>query len=207
MGLHFRPFSGSKIQKTIPQKIDFLCTFCDFMYFLANCWPFWVDFGTSMASFFDDFRISNFDIISWTFFWEKMQKLKNWKHSSGPVNYSVSWRSRDLKIYPQLWKSASFFHSFFHEKTSQNRVKNRMKRWVHYKSMKTRSLGPLFGPRVDFGLFWGSQRGPQNYQKLIQSFQIKAQLAWGGGQEAPRINFNRFLNDFGMIFGFPDGQS
>ena len=54
------------IKKTIPQKLDFFGTFCDFQSFFGR-------------------------------FWRKMQKLKTWKHSSGPVNYSVSWRSPGSK--------------------------------------------------------------------------------------------------------------
>ena len=89
-------------------------------------------------------------------------------------------------------------HRFFINfswKNEPKSIKNRIKRWVQYKSMKTRSLGPLFGPRVDSGLFWGSQRGPKNYPKSTQSFQIKAQLAWGGPRELPEP----ILIDFSMI--------
>ena len=124
---------------------------------------------------------------------EKMQRIKNWKYSSGPVNYSVSWRSPDLKMYSQLCKSASFFHWFSYAKTIQNRLKNLIKRWVQQKTMKTRSLGLLFGPRGDFRLFWGSQGVPKIDQKSTPSFQIKAQLAGGMSQEAPRTNVNRFF--------------
>ena len=122
-----------------------------------------------------------------------MQIIKNWKYSSGPVNYSVSWRSPDLKMYSQLCKSAFFFHCFSYAKTIQNRLKNLIKRWVQQKTMKTRSLGLLFGPRGDFGLFWGSQGVPKIDQKSTPSFQIKAQFAGGMSQEAPRTNVNRFL--------------
>ena len=67
--------------------------------------------------------------------------------------------------------------------------------------MKTRSLGQLFRPRVDFGLFWGSQRGPKNYPKSTQSFQIKAQLAWGGPRELPEQILSDLFHDFGVLFG------
>ena len=59
--------------------------------------------------------------------------------------------------------------------------------------MKIRSLGLLFGPRGDFGLFWGSQRGLKIDQESTPSFQIKAQFAGGMSQEAPRTNVYRFL--------------
>ena len=150
---------------------------------------FWDSPGVIFRSFFDIFFWSRFCII----FFEKMQRIQNWKYSSGPVNYSVLWRSPDLKMYSQLCKSASFFHCFSYAKTSQNRLKNLIKRWVQQKSMKIRSLGLLFGPRGDFGLFWGSQGVPKIDQKSTPSFQIKAQLAGGMSQEAPRTNFNRFL--------------
>ena len=139
-------------------------------------------------------NFTEFHRISLNFF-ENQKKFKNWKYSSGPINYIVSWRSHDLKIYPQLWKIRNVFPLIFHGKSSHNRLKNWIKRWVHYESMKTRSLGPRFGPRLDLGLFWGSHRGPKNHQKSTQSCQIKAYLAWGRPRKLPEP----ILIDFSMI--------
>ena len=171
----------------------FLYIFWVFLVIFGEFWTIWGHFWDSPGVIFRSF----FDLLFWNrfciIFFEKLQRIKNWKYSSGPVNYSVSWRSPDLKMYSQLCKSASFFHCFSYAKTSQNRLKNLIKRWVQQKSMEIRSLGLLFGPRGDFGLFWGSQRGPKIDQKSTPSFQIKVQFAGGMSQEAPRTNVNRFF--------------
>ena len=153
---------------------DFLHIFWVFLVIFdefCTIWGhFWDSSGIVFRSFFDILFWSRFCII----FFEKTQRIKNWKYSSGPVNYSVSWRSPDLKIYSQLWKPTSFFHCFSYAKTSQNRLKNLIKRWVQQKSMTIQSLGLLFGPRDDFWLFWATQREPKIDQKSTPSFQIKA---------------------------------
>ena len=172
---------------------------CFFAHILSICGDFWriLDhFGSLLGLSWAYFSKFFWYLILESFLhhcFEKMQRIKDWKYSSGPVNYSVSWRSPDLKIYSQLWKFASFFHCFSYAKTSQNRLKNLIKRWVQQKSMKIRSLGLLFGPRGDFGLFWGSQGVPKIDQKSTPSFQIKVQFAGGMSQEAPRTNFNWFF--------------
>jgi hypothetical protein len=59
-------------------------------------------------------------------------------------------------------KKTSFFSLIFHPKSTKNQSKNRGKRHSHQKSMKKRSLGRLFGEKVDFWWFLGSQGGPKN---------------------------------------------
>ena len=171
----------------------FLYIFWIFLVIFGEFWTiwghFWEPLGVILRSFFDILFWNSFYII----FSEQMQRIKSWKYSPGPVNYNVWWRSPDLKMYSQLWNSASFFRCFSYAKTSQNRLKNLIKRLVQQKTMKIRSLGLLFGPRDDFGLFWGSQGVPKIDQKSTPSFQIKAQLAGGMSQEAPRTNFHRFF--------------
>ena len=169
--------------------VHILSIFCDFWRILHHLGSL---LGLSWGDFSKFFWYLILESFLQHFLW-KMQRIKSWKYSSGPVNYSVSWRSPDLKIYSQLWTSAYFFHGFSYAKTSQNRFEKMIKPWVQQKSMKIRSLGLLFGPRGDFGLFWGSQGVPKIDQKSTPSFQIKAQLAGGMSQEAPRTNFNRFF--------------
>ena len=62
-------------------------------------------------------------------------------------------------------KQRRAFLSFSDQKSSKNRLKNQKKRGVQQKLMNTWSLGPLFGPRVDFWWILGPRRGPQNDPK------------------------------------------
>ena len=66
-----------------------------------------------------------------------------------------------------LWKSCSRLggSTIFKVQTLPKSTWNREKRHSQQKSMKKRSLGRLFGEKVDFWWFLGSQGGPQNCPK------------------------------------------
>ena len=81
------------IKKTIPQKIDFFGPFCNFQAFLDKLSTILGRFWDAHGFIFGGFLLIQFWYYFLDVFWEKMQTLEKWKHSSGPVNYSVLWRS------------------------------------------------------------------------------------------------------------------
>ena len=124
-----------------------------------------------------------------------MQKLENWKHSSGPVNYSVLWRLPGSKKTYNFQKTRRVFSSFLGRKSNKIRSKNHKKRSARQKLMKAWSLGPLLGPRVDFGWILGPRRGPQNNPTLDPEIDNSDLIGAGGPLGAPRT----ILVDFWFI--------
>ena len=159
----FRFFGHPKNHQKIDPSKNRL--FWHFWGVLAILRPFFDDFGSILGSpggHFSTFLAG--EIFSRFFhrFLEKNQKLKKRKSSFRIVKYSVSWGSPCWKKCEGDLKKTSFFSSIFHPKSTKNRSKNRGKRRSQQKSMKKRSLGRLFGEKVDFWWFLGSQGGPKN---------------------------------------------
>ena len=72
------PFSDQKnIKKTIPQKIVVGGTFCVFLAFFDKSLSILGRFWDPNGLIFDDFRVSNFGIIFWTFFDKKCKHSKS----------------------------------------------------------------------------------------------------------------------------------
>ena len=98
------------------QKTSFFCDFWDFQRHPSRFLPilgwFWVPVGSFFRWFFRTWFCSHFS----SKFFQKMQKLKKWKSSSGPVKYDVSWGSPGWKQEALAWKSQCFFQCFFSKK-------------------------------------------------------------------------------------------
>jgi len=99
----------------MPQRIDFFCTFCDFQSFFDKLLTILGRFWDPHGLIFWWFSRIQFWYRFLDVFWEKMQYLKKWKHSSGPVNYSVLWRSPGSKKNIQLSNKCIDFSSLFDE--------------------------------------------------------------------------------------------
>ena len=50
----------------------------------------------------------------------------------------------------------------FHQKSMKNQAQKKEKRFPREKSMKSRFLALILGPRIDFSSILGFQRGPNN---------------------------------------------
>ena len=92
----------------------------------------------------------------------KFKKMKNAKSAQTIAPVDEFKGSPGWKKHTQPWKNASNCASSFQEKSMKNRAPERVKPHSWRKCIKTRSLGPLFQPRIDFWSIFGSPRVPKN---------------------------------------------
>ena len=96
---------------------------------------------------------------------KKTKKVKS-AQNTAPVHRfrgSPGWKNS-----ARFWKHASIFWSNFHPKLMKIQARKWEKRSSLEKSIQNRFLAPFFGPRINFWSILGSQRGPQNCQKVTR---------------------------------------
>ena len=133
-------------------------------------------------------------------FWEKMQKLEKWKHSSGPVNYSVLWRSPRSNKNIILPKKTLWLFIIFRSKIEQKPIGKPEKNAVCNKSWWKRGPWDHFlGQGLIFGGFWDPVGDPKIIQNRTLGLKIRIWLARGvprEPQEPILVDFCTILESF-----------